>query len=118
MRGAKFGKLSPLESQILKVLWSRKKSRVRDIYTIVRKRRKVALTSVAVLLDRLHKKGLVKRDIGSGRGGFYYTYYPVHDEEGYKLSVIEKTTEQLIKKFGPTAVNYFNEKFSKRGKRK
>lgn len=118
MRDKSFTKLSPLESEILKVLWSKKSSRVREMYDSVRKRKKVALTSVAVLLDRLYKKGIVKREISSGRGGFYYIYYPVHDEESFKVSVIEKTTEQLIKTFGPTALNYFNEKFSKGGKKK
>lgn len=114
MNNHAFSNLSPLESDILKVLWSKKRSRVRDIYASVRRRKKVAPTSVAVLLDRMHKKGVVRRTIGKGRGGFYYVYYPVHDEESYKISVIERTTDQLIKAFGPVAVSYFNEKFSKR----
>lgn len=118
MKDAKFTRLSPLESRILRVLWSKKKSKVRDIYNSVRRKKSIALTSVAVILDRLHKKGLVRREISSGRGGFHYTYYPVHDEEGFKVSIIEKTTEQLISAFGSTAVNYFNEKFSKRRPKK
>lgn len=106
--------LSPLESDVLKILWKKKYSRVRDIHSTLKKKRKVALTSVAVTLDRLYKKGLVKREIKSGRGGFHYIYTPTYSEEGFKMSIIDKTVEQLIKSFGSTAITYFNEKLPKK----
>src|SRR3989338_5994917 len=81
--------LSPLENDVIKILWKQDERRVRDIYQTLKKRRKVALTSIAVILDRLYEKKLVSR-------------------------VIDKTVNKLIDKFGPVAVTYFSERFSKK----
>ena len=106
--------LSPLENDVLKVLWKRDEMRVRDIYYILRKKRKVALTSVAVILDRLHEKKMVSRRIALGRGGEHYIYSTCCSKQDFDQSVIDKTVNRLIDKFGPTAVTYFNERFSKK----
>lgn len=106
--------LSPLENDVIKVLWKNKEMRVRDIYAILRKKRKVALTSVAVILDRLHEKKIVSRKIAFGRGGEHYIYSSCCSRQDFEESVIDKTVNKLIDKFGPTAVTYFNERFSKR----
>ena len=106
--------LSPLENDVIKILWKNKEMRVRDIYFIIRKKRKVALTSVAVILDRLHEKKIVSRKIELGRGGEHYIYSSCCSQEDFEQSVIDKTVNKLIDKFGPVAVTYFNERFSKR----
>lgn len=108
--------LSPLENDVLKILWRNEEMRVRDIYKILKKRREVALTSIAVILDRLHEKSIVTRRIGVGRGGEHYIYSPSCSQEDFAQSVVEKTVNRLIDKFGPVAVTYFNERFSKRKK--
>ena len=111
------GVLSPLENDVLKVLWKNSDgARVREVHNILRKRRKVALTSVAVILDRLYDKKIVKRKIKTGRGGEYYIYSCCTNEQNFQASVIEKTVNKLIDNFGPVAVTYFNERFSKRRK--
>lgn len=106
--------LSPLECDILEVLWKKKDAKVRDIYKIVRKKRKVALTSIAVILDRLHKRNLVARKIESGRGGYHYIYVAKISRNDFEHSIVERTVNKLIECFGPTAVNYFNERFKKK----
>jgi predicted transcriptional regulator len=106
--------LSPLECDILEVLWKKNDAKVRDIYKIVRKKRKVALTSIAVILDRLHKRNLVTRKIESGRGGYHYIYVARISKDDFENSIIEKTVNKLIESFGPNAVNYFNERFKKK----
>lgn len=106
--------LSPLEVDVLKILWPNKKLKVRMIYDLVKPRRQVALTSVAVILDRLHEKGIVNRDIETGRGGLRYIYFPKKDKKQFEKSVVEETVNKLINKFGKTATSYFNERFSKR----
>lgn len=106
--------LSPLENDVIKILWKRDSMRVREIYSILRRRRKVALTSVAVILDRLYEKKLVTRKIATGRGGEHYIYSSCCSQHDFEQSVIEKTVDRLIDKFGPSAVTYFNERFSKR----
>lgn len=106
--------LSPLECEILEVLWKKEDAKVRDIYKVVKKKRKVALTSIAVILDRLHKRNLVVRKIESGRGGYHYIYTPKISRNDFENSIVERTVDKLIECFGPTAVNYFNERFKKK----
>lgn len=106
--------LSPLETEALVLLWKLEKSRVREIHKLLRKRRKVALTSVAVILDRLHQKGIVGRTVESGLGGGHYIYYPKGSRQQFEESVVENTVNKLINNFGTVAANYFYKRFSKR----
>ena len=108
--------LSPLENDVIKILWNHDEKRVRDIYQMLKKKRKVALTSVAVILDRLYEKKIVSRRIEHGRGGEHYIYSSKCSREDFENSVIEKAVNKLIDKFGPVAVTYFNERFSKKKK--
>lgn len=110
---ASFGVLSPLENDVLNELWPDKKLRVRDIYQKLRKQRKVALTSVAVILDRLFEGGIVNRQIESARGGLRYVYFPKQDKKQFEKSIVEQTVNKLIANFGDAAISYFNERFVK-----
>ncbi len=111
----KYGEvLSPLENDVIKVIWPNKKLKVRQIYDQLKGKRKVALTSVAVILDRLYEKGLVDRNAETARGGTRYIYFPTKDKNDFEKSIIEESVNSLITKFGETAVSYFNERFSKK----
>jgi len=108
------GILSPLENDALKILWKRNKGmKVRDIHFVLKRKRKVALTSVAVILDRLYQKGIVTRSISVARGGEFYIYY-AKPREIVEKTIVEKTVNSLIEKFGKNAVSYFQERFSRR----
>ncbi len=104
--------LSPLESEILNVLWREKKSRVSRIHAKLR--RNIALTSVAVSLDRLHKKRVVDRAVEAGRGGPHYIYYPIHSRHDFEKSIVDSTVNKLLNTFGGVALNYFDERFGKK----
>ena len=104
--------LSPLESDVLNVLIEKKTARVRDIYLILKSERKVALTSIAVILDRLYDKKIVKREVETGKGGLHYIYSVDKSKADFERSMIDKIVNELITNFGDTAVTYFNEKFS------
>lgn len=106
-------KLSPLEAEVLQRLWEQEKMYVRDIYNCLKKERKVALTSIAVILDRLHKKGLVEREVEASRGGFRYLYSAAKDQKEFERTLVENTVNTLISRFGKTALSYFNERFSR-----
>ena len=103
--------LSPLEFSVLKVLWVQKRSRVREIYETLKVSQKVVLSSVAVILDRLHEKGIVDRTVETARGGLRYVYFPLHSKKQFEQSLIEKSVNSLIERFGSAAVSYFNERF-------
>ena len=106
--------LSPLEHDVLKMLWPDKKLKVRMIYEKLKGRRKVALSSVAVILDRLHERSIVDREVETGRGGIRYIYFPRKNKEQFEAAIVESTVNSLINRFGNTAISYFNERFSKK----
>lgn len=103
--------LSPLEQDVLRVLWPKKELRVREIHAKLKS--KVALSSVAVILDRLFDKGIVTRKIETARGGARYIYTPVRDKKEFEKSVVEGAVNKLIETFGDSAVSYFNERFKR-----
>ncbi len=81
---------TPLKNIIFDVLRSGKQFRVRDVYERLRKRRDVALTSVAVALDRLFVEGFVGRKIEAGKGGLHYIYFPRKTRKQFEKSVAVK----------------------------
>ncbi len=110
------GILSPLEHDVLCILWSnrRKKMTAREIYGIlVKKGKKVALSSVAVILERLYKKKIVSRRAETGRGGKHYIYSAITKTD-FEEMIVKTAVDKLIERFGSLAVNYFNEKIGKK----
>ncbi|MFQ5406253.1 MAG: BlaI/MecI/CopY family transcriptional regulator [Candidatus Micrarchaeia archaeon] len=109
--------LSPLECDVSKALWSGKKSmRVRQIHTKLKKLKtwkKIPLTSVAVILDRLYEKGIVTRTAETGRGGTHYLYSAKKTKKELEYTFLDDTVNRLLASFGPSASSYFNERFSK-----
>ncbi len=103
----------PLEGAIMDVLWSGGERRVRDIHSRLAGP-EVAQTSVAVTLDRLFDKGVVKRRTQQGRGGLYYLYSPRTTKDEYQKTVMRSAIDRIVERFGPAAVSYFNERFSKK----
>ena len=104
-------KLSPLEGVVLTALKALKRARVRDLFAVLRRKQKVALPSIAVMLDRLYEKGLVERKIEQARGGLRYVYFPMKVVKVRETTKIEQAVDQLIQRFGSGAVSYFNERF-------
>lgn len=106
--------LSPLENDVLNAIWKGSGGmRTRDVHAKLGK--KVALTSVAVMLNRLHGKGAVSRTSEKGRGGTHYIYSAVPKEK-FQRSLIAGVADRLVENFGSVAVNYFNEKYGRRKK--
>lgn len=108
--------LSPLEEDVLSVLWRKEEARVRDVHAHLSRKKRVALTSVAVTLDRLHKKKAVQRRVETGRGGPHYLYTPLNGRAEFERSIIDSAVNRLISSFGSSAVTYFNERFGRRGR--
>ena len=106
--------LSPLETDVLVILYKLEKARTREIHRLLKQRRKAALTSVAVMLDRLHSKGIVSRTVEDGRGGGHYIYSPKTSRQEFEESVVDNAVNKLISNFGPVAANYFYKRFSKK----
>jgi len=107
--------LSPLEESVLAVLWRLQSARTCDVHRELKRRRKrTTKSSVAVILDRLYKSGLLLRQMSVGRGGIHYIYSVKTSKEQFERSVIGSVVDRLIDAFGSNAVSYFNERFSKK----
>lgn len=107
--------LSPLEASVLTVLADGRAMKVREVHASLSRaggRRKVVLTSVAVMLDRLHGKGLVGRKIETCRGGTRYIYSLKKPAEQIEEDYLQQRVDALIGQFGDKATAYFHKRFA------
>lgn len=84
--------LSDSESEIMDIMWSNGQACVRDVLKELKKKKKIAYTTVMTVMARLHEKGVLKRKM-NGSGAF--VYQPLSD----KKTFIEEKTEKMIKGF-------------------
>ena len=59
--------LTPHELEIMKIIWERPEATVRDVYEELRRRRRIAYTTVMTLMQILEKKGHLKRSTAERR---------------------------------------------------
>jgi len=96
--------LSDSEREIMEIIWRNGQNCVRDVLKELKKKKKIAYTTVMTVMSRLHEKGVLKRKM-NGSGAFVYE--PISD----KKTFIEKKTEKMIKgllnEYGDVAVAQF-----------
>jgi len=95
--------LGELQADILGALQRLRKASVRQIMGEISGRRKVAYTTVSTVLDRLYKKGLVKRTRTVGRGGAKYVYSYAAGAD-IRENLVQRSLNQLVSAFGPSIV--------------
>ncbi len=81
--------LTELQAAILKVLWARGETTVIDVHDALRAERRIAQSTVATLLSRMEKKGLVSHRTE----GRQYVYRALVDEGQVRRSVVAEFTE-------------------------
>src|SRR5512135_3660983 len=84
--------LSELQLAVMHVLWQRKKAAVAEVQEALKAERDLALTTVATVLTRLEKAGLVAHR-ASGR---HYLYRPLVSEEEVHRSMVSVLAERLF----------------------
>ncbi|HEY4675434.1 MAG TPA: BlaI/MecI/CopY family transcriptional regulator [Candidatus Bathyarchaeia archaeon] len=97
--------LGDLESAIMQTLWRLKAGDVKKIHKEVSQTHKVAITTVATVLDRLHDKGLAERELKKGKG-LYYEYRPSLTQTQFKKTVVKSVFTGLFETFGDSAISY------------
>ena len=70
---------------------------------------RVAYTTVATILARLHAKGLVRRRREPCQGGERYVYRPAEVEQKYLRNILRG----VVAMFGPAGVVHLNEEIAK-----
>ena len=84
------GRLGPLESQLLKMLWDRRSGTVREL--VETGKLNVAYTTVMTTLDRLYKKGLLDR-MEEGRA---FRYFPRQSQSEFNGAAVRRAIQNLL----------------------
>ncbi|MBO3832846.1 MAG: BlaI/MecI/CopY family transcriptional regulator [Candidatus Brockarchaeota archaeon] len=105
--------LGPLETSIIEVMWSAKQPlTVRDVYEKLKRRKRIAYTTVMTTMNRLYDKGLLDRRVEKGRGGVLYVYWPKFEEHNFKKSAVHEVLNSLVENFGDIVASYLVERIS------
>lgn len=84
--------LTDLQVALLRVLWERKEATVAEIVDALRSERPLAQTTVATLLSRLEKRGVVRHRTVARQ----YVYRAVVSEHEVRRSMVGELTERLF----------------------
>jgi BlaI family transcriptional regulator, penicillinase repressor len=81
--------LSDLQLAIMRVLWDRKEATAADVHAELQTDRELAPTTVATLLSRLEKRGLVEHHAR----GRQYIYHPKVTEQEVRRTMLRRLTD-------------------------
>jgi len=98
-----------LELPLMDVLWTKGPLKGRDLYEEIRLIKNIAYTTALTVLDRLSKKGFIKKD---GRSGVIL-FSPRISKETYTSAITENLVQQAFKMSPDLAVSAFADLFSK-----
>jgi predicted transcriptional regulator len=84
--------LTELQLAILRVIWDRDEATVQDIWEALHAERGLAQTTVATMLSRLERRGVVTRRAESRQ----YRYKAAVTEEEVQHSMVGELTERLF----------------------
>jgi len=98
-------RLSPLEQEVMIVVWELKSCHARDIVSKFEKTKPLAYTTVATLLDRLYKKGMVNRK----NEGSVFVFSPKSTSEEYSKKIAKFFLNNFFDSFGESAMVSFAE---------
>lgn len=84
--------LTELQIAIMRVLWERGQATVAEICEALRAERALALTTVATLLSRLEKRGVVTHETRTRQ----FIYRPLVTEAEVCHSMVQELTERLF----------------------
>ena len=85
--------LGDLQHAIMRVLWEKGESPVADVHQALLEERGLALTTIATMLSKMEKKGVVQRRM-EGRG---FVYAASVSESEVNRSMVTDLTEQLFR---------------------
>lgn len=84
--------LGNLQHAIMRVLWERDEATVADVHAALDARTPRALTTVATMLSKLEKKGVVAHR----RDGRQFVYRPLVSERQVRRSMVSGLADQLF----------------------
>lgn len=96
--------LGKLESEIMEIVWKTNSASVRHVLNKMKKRKKIAYTTVMTVMSRLADKQLLNRKLNESGA---YIYSPTQSKQAFLESSSKQAINHLIKEFGEVAVAQF-----------
>lgn len=111
MKIAKNGRaLGKLENEVMKIIWqSEFPLSVRDVMTLLQKKRTIAYTTVMTVMGRLTEKGVLSRKLY----GSSYLYEPKVNREKFVSSYVHNMFKTAVSTLGQEAVTHFIKEIQK-----
>lgn len=106
--------LSELEQEIMTVVWSLEKCTIREVVDETNKTKDLAYTTIATILERLHEKGLVKKDTSA----FTVIFIPKQTKEEFSQKMARSLLDKFFGTFGDAALASFAQSIERLPKEK
>jgi predicted transcriptional regulator len=94
--------LGDLQLAIMRILWSRDEASVADVHEALEPERGLALTTIATMLAKMEKKGVVDHRAEGRR----FIYRPTVSEGQVRRSMVSDLTSQLFRGDALALVNH------------
>ncbi len=98
-----------LERPLMEILWTNGPLKGRELYDLIRLERNIAYTTALTVLDRLSKKGFIKKDGQSG----VILFSPRISREAYTGAITESLVQRAFTMSPDMAISAFADHFSK-----
>lgn len=93
----------------MEILWTKGSMKGRDLYEEICRKKDIAYTTALTVLDRLSKKGLIKKDRKSGT----ILFTPVVSRKAYEIAVTGNFVQRAFDVSPDLAVSAFADIFSR-----
>jgi len=102
--------LSPLESEVMEIMWKEKRATARTVYTRLKGERAIRRSTVNAVMSSLSKRGLLSARVGKGRGGLRYVYRVKISRSRFERQVADRVISSLLESYPKTTKKLLREK--------
>ena len=102
--------LSPLESEVMEVMWKEKKATARFMYNRLKMKHSINRSTVNATMNALCKRGLLGTKLSKGKGGLKYIYHIRCSRGKFEREVVDKVLDSLLESYKRTAQKRVREK--------
>jgi len=106
--------LSPLESEVMEIMWREKRATVRTVHTRLKSKHSVNRSKVNAVMSSLRKRGLLTSTVSKGRGGLKYIYKVKICRRKFEREVVGKVLDSLLESFGKASKKLMLEKLGEK----
>lgn len=85
-----------LEAVIMDVVWRHFPASARDVWERLNGKKARAYTTIMTTMDRLHKKGMLRRE----KLGLAWVYTPTRSEADYKRALADQLADRIVDEHG------------------